>query len=178
MPSSSRAPITGTTIGTPFSEPTSTLRLRSWLSRYTAAPPSTTTAPIRIASRAAGVPARPRPRRSRLRRNCRAAYPAAQPASSSQPSTGLRLSFAIARTVGSLTEMLVPSFSSISTTPWKPRNAASVTTKDGMPTLATSVPSSSPMAAPVSTAATTAAYQGQPWSVSRIASTAAQTPLA
>ncbi len=34
------------------------------------------------------------------------------------------------------------------------------------------------MTAPVSTAAATAAYHGQPWSVSRMARTAAQTPLA
>ncbi len=84
----------------------------------------------------------------------------------------------MARMVGSLTETFVPSFSRIRTTPWKPRNAASVTTKEGMPTLATSVPMSRPMTAPVSMAAVTAAYQGQPWSVSRMARTAAQTPLA
>ena len=50
----------------------------------------------------------------------------------------------MARSTSSRTETLVPSSISSSTTPWKARNAARVTTKDGMPTLATRKPSDEP----------------------------------
>ena len=62
--------------------------------------------------------------------------------------------------------------------PWKARNAASVTTNDGMPTFDTRKPSTKPMTTPVSSAAGIAVYQLQPWLVSRIAMTAPHTPLA
>lgn len=62
--------------------------------------------------------------------------------------------------------------------PWKDRNAASVTTNDGMPTFATMKPIASPMTRPVTSAASVAAYHGQPWNVSSTASTDAHTPLA
>jgi hypothetical protein len=45
-----------------------------------------------------------------------------------------------------------------------------------MPTFATSVPRTEPIAVPVTSAASTARYHGQPLSVSSTASTAAHTP--
>ena len=56
-------------------------------------------------------------------------------------------------------ETLLPPLSSISSTPWKARNAARVTTNDGMPTFATRKPSTRPMTRPVTSAAGMAQYQ-------------------
>ncbi len=96
-----------------------------------------------------------------------------------QPTAGGRLPLeSMSRIVLSLIEMFVPSLMISRTTPWKARNAARVTTKDGMPTLATSMPSMRPMTTPVTMAATIATYHGTSWLVSSTARTAAQTPLA
>ena len=72
---------------------------------------------------------------------------------------------------------LPPSPMISSTVPWKARNAARVTTNDGIPTRATSVPMVVPMSRPTSRAAATPSGHDQPQSVSTVASTAAQTPL-
>lgn len=61
--------MTGTTMGTPLSESTMTLRLRSWLSRYTARPPSTTAVPRRRAIRTIGAVVSPRALRLLFARN-------------------------------------------------------------------------------------------------------------
>ncbi len=84
----------------------------------------------------------------------------------------------MATITSSRTEMFVPSSTSTRTRPWKARNAARVTTNDGMPTLATSEPSTVPMITPVRMAAATQTYQGRPALARVTASTAAQTPLA
>ncbi len=70
----------------------------------------------------------------------------------------------------------MPPLSSTSRTPWKPRNAARVTTNDGMPNFDTRKPSTKPMTSPVIIAAGMAVYQLQPWLVSRTAMTAPHTP--
>ena len=49
-----------------------------------------------------------------------------------------------------------------SSTPWKARNSASVTTKDGIRTLAHSQPVTSPITRPQTSAAPIAAGHGQP----------------
>ena len=84
-----------------------------------------------------------------------------------QPSTGGRFLLPIARiTVVADRDVLAAPRAASSTTPWKARNAASVTTKDGMPILATRKPSTRPITVPVTSAASTATYQGQPCSAS------------
>ena len=72
---------------------------------------------------------------------------------------------------------LPPSPMISSTVPWKARKAARVTTNDGIPTRATSEPMAVPMSRPTARATSTARGHDQPQSVSRVASTAAQTPL-
>ncbi len=121
------------------------------------------------------------PRLARLRRRLSwiPAKTATARTNSTQPSAGGSLPSAlIALIFSSLTEMLVPPLMSSSTTPWKARKPASVTTKDGIPIFATSSPIRVPITAPVTSAATMDRYHGQLCSVSRTARTAAHTPLA
>ena len=59
-------------------------------------------------------------------------------------------------------EMILPPSMSSSTTPWNARNAARVTTKDGMPIFATKVPRNRPTMLPVNIAAAIATYHGRP----------------
>ena len=84
----------------------------------------------------------------------------------SQPTHGSRLFVLMAMIVLSKIEMLWPSCSSFSWTPWKLRNAASVTTNDGTRTFATMMPSVKPMTMPMAIANRTAQYQAQWCSVS------------
>jgi hypothetical protein len=95
-----------------------------------------------------------------------------------QPHSGGRFLFSMARMTSSRMGTLPPWPMISRTMPWKARKAARVTTNDGIPSLATSVPMAVPMARPVSRETATASGHDQPQSVSRVASTAAQTPLA
>ena len=79
-----------------------------------------------------------------------------------QPCSGVnRPSKLIFLIVGSSTEMIVPPLMSSSTAPWKARNAASVTTNDGMPIFATSRPMTHPITTPVTTRAEDRDVPGQ-----------------
>ena len=104
-------------------------------------------------------------------------YPPAIRTSSAQLSHIGRFLFSIALTTGSVTEMFAPFLSISRATPWNARNAARVTTNDGMRTFATSVPSANPMTTPVTIDTSTARYHGQWLLVSSSARTAAHTPL-
>jgi hypothetical protein len=66
----------------------------------------------------------------------------------------------------------------MSTTPWNARNAASVTTKDGMPSFTTSAPSANPMRTPVARDAPIASGHARPQSVRITAMIEAHTPEA
>ncbi len=167
-----------TTSGTPRSDTTIGLRLRSRLSTYTATPPMTASTATRAAISDSGSTGRSRRARLRRRSRSRPAKIPAATANSTQPTTGSsRPSALIARTCFSPTEMLVPPLMSNSITPWNARNAASVTTNDGMPIFATRKPMAVPITTPVARAARIARYHGTWCSVSSTARTAAHTPL-
>ena len=93
-----------------------------------------------------------------------------------QLTVGDMLLFSTARIVGSSTRMVPPSPAKRSKIPWKAKNAARVTTKDGMPRRATNEPKRKPRSAPTAMLATNATYQGCPWLVIKITNTAPVTP--
>ena len=80
-----------------------------------------------------------------------ARYPTTTIAHSTQPRTGFRFFVAMARIALFVTAIVPPSFATINTTPCHERKKASVTTNEGMPTLATSQPVRRPIATPIST---------------------------
>ncbi len=82
------------------------------------------------------------------------------------------------RMVGSLITRVPPSPMTSSMTPCRPRKNASVTTKLGIRSRATSRPIRRPMTTPVARAARTPSSHGQPCWVIVTASTAAQVPAA
>ena len=83
-------------------------------------------------------------------------------ASSTQPPQIGRFSFWIARISGIWTRYSPPAPITISSTPCRPRNRPSVTTKDGMPTLATKKPMNVPMTMPMANAIARATIQFTP----------------
>jgi hypothetical protein len=95
----------------------------------------------------------------------------------SQPIQGFKLLLSTAMITLSNTEMFRPPDSSRSTTPWNARNAARVTTNDGMPTFDTRKPSRKPIAVPMRIDTITETYQTTWWSVSSTHSTAPHRPL-
>ena len=97
---------------------------------------------------------------------------------SSQPSTTGMLSFMTVSTASSRTGIVPPSPMMSSIAPWRARKAASVTTKLGMPSQATSRPMESPISTPVASAARMASGHAQPCSVSVTARIAAPMPAA
>ena len=84
--------------------------------------------------------------------------------------------FWTAKTVGSSMRIVPPSPASSSKIPWKAKNAAKVTTNEGIPSRATNVPSKKPRRTPTAILATRATYQGWPSLVIKITRTAPVTP--
>ena len=82
----------------------------------------------------------------------------------------------IASTVSLWIRIVPPSPMILSRRPCRARKPASVTTKDGMPTRATSTPITSPITAPVARQASTPRYHGWSCLVETTPSTAPATP--
>src|SRR5918993_1056443 len=104
----------------------------------------------------------PPARRLAARRSDTAAYAPTTTTKRAQPShTGMVL-LLIARILLSRIGMVPPTPMILSRTPCRARNAASVTTKDGMPSRATSRPMSVPITAPVARPTRMDSHDGQP----------------
>ncbi len=170
------AAATGTMIGTPRMEVTAALTDRSTLRirMVTASSTASATAPTQNA--AGDVTDSCARARLRRRSSPTSRYPPTTTAKNAHPAHSGRLLFMTARIAGSRTGMVPPEPMTSSMTPCSARNAASVTTKDGMPRKATMLPSTKPTKAPVRTAASTATGQGAPPLLSSTASTAAEAP--
>ena len=172
------AATTGTTHGTPWIVMIAVARWRSWLSSQTAtsttsARPPTLAPQTDIAS--VGSPAL---RRDRIASSDAAAKPPITSSANSQPSaTGMFL-FITLRTASSRIGIVPPSPIISSIAPCNPRKNASVTTKLGIPSRATSTAIASPIRMPVISAARSDSGQAQPRSVSVVARIAAPMPAA
>ena len=135
-------------------------RLR--LSRYTTVPPSTAMTPSLIKTRAMvrfGTLARVRRARSQ---NEVAAETSRTTPSITQPAQSGMLLFWIARICGICTRYRPPAPMTISSSPCRPRKRPRVTTKDGMPTLATKNPMNVPIRMPIANAIASATTQFTP----------------
>ena len=116
--------------------------------------------------------------RPRIFVRVRRAQPPTTIANRIHPASGDMLAFMILRMFGSSIPIVPPSPMMSRITPCNARNAAKVTTKLGMPSLATSRPISRPMMTPVSRVAPRAIHSGQPRWVKVTPSIAAQVPAA
>ncbi len=146
--------MTGAAIGTPLRVAIAGLMARSWVRIAVEISSSAAMPAMRSAMTPTGSVTRPRRARPRCRRNWTSANPATAATARPQLHPTGRLSLFSDLMKPSGIEMFLPSPSRFSSTPWKARNAARVTTKDGMPTFDTSRPSSRPITTPVTSAAT------------------------
>ena len=126
-----------------------TLRLR--LSRKVTPSVTAATPTMRAITTPNGAWCNPAATLLRCRSSSRPAKPTTTSSAHAQPTVTGRLSMVMPRMTGSSTRTEPPSPISLSVTPCRPRKNASVTTNDGMPSLARSSPIASPISAPQST---------------------------
>ena len=148
---------------------TALAKARLRLSTETTATISTAAATVFTATSEIGAPERC------AWRYCMRPTPAMPSTPITHENPGLMLAPTMSFTTPFSIRTLPPSFTRISRMPWNTRKLASVTTKLGMPSFATSAPVHSPRSSATAAAITIVGTSPQP-SFSRSASTAAVTP--